>query len=84
MEDNGKASMGSVQNKFSVKVGILSQQGGVGVWPNPNFLKPKPQPYKTMHRGIWSMRWFNDNNAGLHKLTMQFFGDNALLGDGDF
>ena len=27
-----------MQNKFSVKVGILSQGGG-GVWPNPNFYK---------------------------------------------
>ena len=42
---------GSLQSKFLVKVGILSQRGGLGgwlVWPNPNFLKPKPQPYKTV------------------------------------
>ena len=35
---------GSLQNKFSDKVGILSQQGFF--WPNPIFLTPKPQPYK--------------------------------------
>ena len=33
-----KSNKGSMQNKFSVKVGILSQGGG-GVWPNPNFYK---------------------------------------------
>ena len=27
-----------MQNKFSVKVGNLAQEGG-GVWPNPNFYK---------------------------------------------
>ena len=35
---------GSLQNKFSDKVGILSQQGFF--LPNPIFLTPKPEPYK--------------------------------------
>ena len=34
-----------MQNKFSVKVGILSQGGG-GIWPNPNF-------YKALFYGIF-------------------------------
>ena len=37
----------SLKKKLS-KNGIFSQWGGGEALPNPNFLKPKPQPYKTV------------------------------------